>query len=81
MVGTVTISLEDYHKLVESKTKFDNLKDNTAYTMKELQVFLSFVCSRKDITSHIAEFNRQSKKSKIVITDGKAIIHKKDGKS
>jgi hypothetical protein len=49
--------------------------------MKELQVFLSFVCSRKDITSHIAEFNRQSKKSKIVITDGKAIIHKKDGKS
>tara|TARA_X000001382_G_scaffold9408_1_gene6666 strand:- start:7119 stop:7370 length:252 start_codon:yes stop_codon:yes gene_type:complete len=81
MTGTVTISLKDYHKLVESKTNLDTLKDNTAYSIKELQVFLSFICSRKDINTHIDEFNRQSKRSKIVIQNGKAVIQKKDEKN
>ena len=69
MKGTVTISLEDYEKLVESTTKYNSLKNSTAYSLKELQVFLSFLCTRENIEKHIEEFNRQSKKSRIVIKD------------
>tara|TARA_B110000444_G_C18360311_1_gene375703 strand:+ start:57 stop:317 length:261 start_codon:yes stop_codon:yes gene_type:complete len=81
MVGTVTISLEDYNTLVESNKKYNRLVDNTAYGMKELQVFLSFLCNRTEITKYIDEFNRQSKTSNIVIENGKALIQKIDGES
>ena len=74
MQGTVTISLEDYHKLVESDDKYNKLVDSTAYGMKELQVFLSYLCDKEDISKYIEEFNRQSKTSTIVITSGRAQI-------
>tara|TARA_R100000234_G_C4912688_1_gene140608 strand:+ start:192 stop:452 length:261 start_codon:yes stop_codon:yes gene_type:complete len=81
MTGTVTISLQDYHKLVESNDKYNMLLDNTAYSMKELQIFLSFLCNRQEITKYVEEFNRQSKTSKIVIKKGKALIERIDGKT
>ena len=78
MKGTVTISLEDYHKLIESDKNYTQLKDKTAYALKELEVFVSFVATRAEVQHHIEEFNRQSKSSKIVIENGRAIIQKKD---
>tara|TARA_R100001594_G_scaffold29668_1_gene55162 strand:- start:12 stop:263 length:252 start_codon:yes stop_codon:yes gene_type:complete len=81
MQGTVTISLEDYHKLINSEDKYNKLVDSTAYGMKELQIFLSFLCSRQEIEKYIDEFNKQSKVSQIVIKKGKALIQRIDGKS
>ena len=81
MQGTVTISLEDYHKLINSEDKYNKLVDSTAYGMKELQVFLSFLCNRQEIEKYIDEFNKQSKVSQIIIKKGKALIQRIDGKS
>ena len=72
--GSVTISLEDYQALIDSSTNYVELKDKTIVATKELQVFLSFLCSRENISRYIDEFNRQSKTSTIIIEDGKAII-------
>ena len=80
MNGTVTISLKDYEKLTSAQKDGEDLRSNTVYAIKELQVFLSFLCNRVEIKDHVEEFNRQSKTSKITITDGKALIQKIDGK-
>ena len=74
MQGTVTISLENYEKLKESHKESQKIKDDMLVTMKELQVFLSYLCGREDISKYIEEFNRQSKTSTIVIQNGRAQI-------
>ena len=76
--GTVNISLDDYHKLVDSSTKSSELKDNLQRAIKELQVFLSYLCTREDIEKHVKEFNRQSKTAKININGGIAKIETKN---
>ena len=76
--GTVNISLEDYHSLVESSSKSLELKENLQLAVKELQVFLSFLCTREDIEKYVEEFNRQSKTSKININSGIAKIETKN---
>ena len=76
--GTVNISLEDYHVLLESTSKSIELKENLQLAVKELQVFLSFLCTREDIEKYVEEFNRQSKTSKININGGIAKIETKD---
>ena len=76
--GTVTISLDDYHALIEASTKSLELKDKLSLAVKELQVFLSFLCTREDIEKYVEEFNRQSKTSKININGGIAKIELKD---
>ena len=76
--GTVTITLDDYHDLIEASTKSLELKDNLQLAMKELQVFLSYLCTREDIEKYVKEFNRQSKTSKININGGIAKIETKD---
>ena len=58
--GTVTISLDDYHKLIELQEKADALTASTKRAAKELAVFLSFMTSRSDIEPHVSEFNKQS---------------------
>lgn len=45
--------------------------------IKELQVFLSFLCTRENIEKHVEEFNRQSKTSVININGGIAKIELK----
>tara|TARA_Y100001938_G_C7929260_1_gene348507 strand:- start:57 stop:299 length:243 start_codon:yes stop_codon:yes gene_type:complete len=76
--GTVSISLEDYHTLLESASKSLELKENLQLAVKELQVFLSFLCTRENIEEYVEEFNRQSKTSKININGGIAKIETKD---
>jgi hypothetical protein len=76
--GTVNISLEDYHELIDASTRSSELKDNLQLAVKELQVFLSYLCTREDIEGHVKEFNRQSKTTKININGGIAKIETKD---
>ena len=40
-----------------------------------MAVFLSFICTRQDISKHIEEFNKQSKTAKIVVEDNRATIN------
>ena len=68
--GTVNISLEDYHSLLDSAQKSLELKGNLDKAVKELQVFLSFLCTRESIEKYVEEFNRQSKTSIININGG-----------
>ena len=76
--GTVNISLEDYHTLIESATESLKVKGNLDTAIKELQVFLSFLCTREEVEKYVEEFNRQSKTSKININGGIAKIELKD---
>tara|TARA_R110002020_G_scaffold109623_1_gene253584 strand:- start:2439 stop:2684 length:246 start_codon:yes stop_codon:yes gene_type:complete len=68
--GNVTLSLEDYHSLIDASSKTFELKDNLDLTVKELQVFLSFLCTRENLEKYVEEFNRQSKTSKIEVNNG-----------
>ena len=72
--GTVSISIEDFQTLLASKTTSEELTTATKLATKELQVFLSYLCDREDISKYIDEFNRQSKTSTIVIQSGRAQI-------
>ena len=75
--GSVTLTLEDYHSLLESAEKAFKLRDNTDLVLKELQVFLSFMSTRSEIEPYIVEFNNQSKTSIIELNNGIAKIIKK----
>jgi len=74
MTGTVTIPLKDFDSLREAKEKADTSQANLTRAAKELEVFLSFICTRDNIVEYVEEFNRQSQKSKISIIDGRAKI-------
>ena len=76
--GSVTISLEDHHSLLESAEKTLQIKDKFYTAGKELQVFLSFLASRGDLEKYVDEFNRQSKTSRIVFEGTTAKIEMKD---
>ena len=71
--GTVTISLSDFQTLLESSTNADDVLKSTTTASKEIQVFLSYLHAQLDLTPHIEAFNRQSKKSKIIVEDGNRI--------
>ena len=74
MNGTVTISLELFDKLRTESEKATTLKEQTIQASKELEVFLSFLVTRENISEYLEEFNRQSLKSQIVISNGRAKI-------
>ena len=76
--GTVSISIEDYHALLDSSSKSLELKDNLQLAVKELQVFLSYLCTRENIENHVEEFNKQSKTSIININGGIVKIERKN---
>lgn len=78
--GTVTISLDDYHRLLKSKEQASVAEANTKRAAKELAVFLSFLASRENIAPHVQEFNRQSSTSKILLDQGRARIQFVDDK-
>ena len=78
--GSVTISIEDYHALLDASVNAKELKESTELAAKELQVFLSYLCDKEDISKYIEEFNRQSQTSTIVINSGRAQIKFKDDK-
>ena len=72
--GTVTISLDDYHDLLDAQEKTESLSASTKRAGKEMAVFLSFLSTRADIEPHVSEFNKQSKSAKIILEDGRARI-------
>ena len=78
--GSVTISIDDFQALLDTKVNAEELREKTELAAKELQVFLSFLCTREDIEKYVGEFNRQSKTSKISINGGIAKIELNGGK-
>ena len=74
IAGTVTISLKDYEDLKNEVTKTLELRKKFQEVSYELEVFLSYVCTRYGMDEHIEKYNIQSTKAKILINDGKAKI-------
>ena len=74
MTGTVTIPLKEFDKLRESSTIAGKQQERVLQATKELEVFLSFVCTRQKIEPLVEEFNRQSRNSTISIENGRAKI-------
>jgi|ETNvirnome_6_100_1030635.scaffolds.fasta_scaffold199521_2 hypothetical protein len=72
--GTVTVSLEDYHALLETHEINISKLENITETARELSVFLSYLASRADIERHVEKFNLQSTTSKILFKGDKAMI-------
>ena len=81
--GTVTISLDDYHALLETHEKNIQIRENLKDTTRELAVFLSYLTTRENIKNHIEAFNMQSKSCKIMFEGNRAIIELRnnDGKN
>tara|TARA_R100000781_G_C4003025_1_gene101006 strand:+ start:152 stop:385 length:234 start_codon:yes stop_codon:yes gene_type:complete len=76
MQGTVSISLKDYEELKKSNTEAQELKDDMLATMKELQIFLSFLCTRSNLELYVEEYNKQAKSSRIKLSGGRVKIEK-----
>ena len=74
MTGNVTISLKEFDKLRNSSHHAEQRKERVLLATKELEVFLSFVCTRQNIETLVDEFNRQSQTSTILIENGRAKI-------
>jgi len=79
MTGTVTIQLQDFDELREAQSKANDRLAGLSRAAKELEVFLSFLCTRESIGIYVDEFNRQSRTSRINIDEGRAKIVFKDG--
>jgi|TARA_R110002072_G_scaffold56499_3_gene146310 hypothetical protein len=78
--GSVSISLEDYHSLIDHAISFKTKEENLTQAAKELQVFLSFLCTRENIEKYVEEFNKQSSTSRILIEGSYAKIELKNDK-
>tara|TARA_R110002012_G_scaffold41035_1_gene112687 strand:+ start:874 stop:1116 length:243 start_codon:yes stop_codon:yes gene_type:complete len=78
MTGNVTISIKDFDKLRGQSSKAEDRSERVTRAAKELEVFLSFMCTREHIQEYLDEFNRQSQASKIILEDGRAKIVFKD---
>jgi len=74
MNGSVTIALKDFDDLRKASEDTAKLKERLLRATKELEVFLSFLCTREHIKEYVEEFNAQSTTSSIVIEDGRAKI-------
>ena len=78
MNGTVTISLKDFEDLKVNPLEWRTKSLGCTRAAKELEVFLSFMCTREHIQEYLDEFNRQSKTCRITLEDGRAKIVFKD---
>jgi len=74
MTGTVSISIEDFDSLRNAEEKANVKNKGLTRAAQELEVFLSFMCTRESIGEYVEEFNRQSKKSTILLEGGRAKI-------
>lgn len=79
MNGSVTISIQDFDNLREAQSKADTQSSGLSRAAKELEVFLSFLCTRESIQIYVDEFNKQSRTSRINLAEGRAKIVFKDG--
>ena len=60
MKGTVTISIKDYDSLRGAEDSSLKKDERLTRAAKELEVFLSFLITRENISEYLDEFNRQS---------------------
>ncbi len=74
MDGTVTIPLKDFDELRNSTEETQELRQRLSRAAKEIEVFLSFLCTRENIQIYVDEFNNQSSRATILIVDGKAKV-------
>lgn len=74
MDGNVTISLKLFDELRNAHTAVEVRNKNLHRAAREIEVFLSFLCTREHIQEFVEEFNKQSSKSRINIEDGKVKI-------
>lgn len=74
MDGTVTIPLKDFDELRNSTEETQQLRQKLSRAAKEIEVFLSFLCTRENIQVYVDEFNNQSSRATILIVDGKAKV-------
>ena len=74
MDGTVTIPLKEFDELRNSSEAAVQMKQKLSMAAKEIEVFLSFLCTREHIQTYVDEFNTQSLRSTIKIVDGKAKV-------
>jgi hypothetical protein len=74
MDGSVTISLKDFDELRSSSKESQEFKEKLSRAAKEIEVFLSFLCTRENIQIYVDEFNNQATRSKIEIVDGRAKV-------
>jgi len=72
--GTVTIPLKDFDELRNSTKESQELKQKLSRAAKEIEVFLSFLCTRENIQIYVDEFNNQSSQATIKIIDGRAKV-------
>tara|TARA_S200002703_G_scaffold125220_1_gene111437 strand:+ start:993 stop:1232 length:240 start_codon:yes stop_codon:yes gene_type:complete len=74
MEGTVTIPLSEFDKLRGAHQNADERNSNLQRAAREIEVFLSFLCTRETIMEYVEEFNKQSSRSRINIEEGKVKI-------
>ena len=72
--GTITISLKDFQELLTQKEKSLEVEKKFKEVASELEVFLSWLCTRYEVDEHINKYNMQSTSARIIIDDGKAKI-------
>jgi hypothetical protein len=72
--GTITISLKDFQGLISQREKSLAVEKKFKEVAYELEVFLSWLCTRYKVEEHVQKYNMQSTKAKILINDGKAKI-------
>jgi len=74
MEGSVTISIKTFDELRLGKERTDEKEEMLQRAAREIEVFLSFLVTRENISELLDEFNRQSTRSRINIEEGKAKI-------
>jgi hypothetical protein len=74
MNGTVTLPLKDFDELRNSSKDTQDMQKKLNRAAKEIEVFLSFLCTRENIQIYVDEFNNQSSQATIRIVDGKAKV-------
>lgn len=74
MNGTVTIPLKEFDELRDSSEAALEMKKKLSMAAKEIEVFLSFLCTREHIQVYVDEFNKQAVRTTIKIVDGKAKV-------
>ena len=79
--GTVTINLQDFQELVAQKEKSLEIERKFKEVAYELEVFLSWLCTRYGVDEHINKYNMQSTNARILLEDGKAKIEIRNKKS
>tara|TARA_R110002020_G_scaffold377081_2_gene588141 strand:- start:96 stop:359 length:264 start_codon:yes stop_codon:yes gene_type:complete len=72
--GTVTINLDDYTLLTHEFEDALELREELLRASTELEIFLSYICTRIDILPFVEKYNFQSTSSSIILEDGKAKI-------